>query len=74
MAMTSAERSRKWRQSHVVEKKLMDADWAERHPERVREIRLAYYKRNRDAINARRRARRAACRSSSITASKATDG
>jgi hypothetical protein len=59
MPMTSAERSRKWRESHIVEKKLMDAEWVERNPERVRAIRLAYYARNRDAINARRRALRA---------------
>jgi hypothetical protein len=66
MPMTSAERSRKWRLSHVVEKKLMDAGWVERNPERVRAIRYAYYVRNREAINARRRARRAAQKAAGV--------
>jgi hypothetical protein len=56
--MTSAERSRKWRLTHVVEKKLYDGAWREENPERCREMGSAWRTRNKDAVNERRRARR----------------
>jgi hypothetical protein len=60
--MTSAERARKWRLTHIVEKKLNDAAWRENNQERNRATSRAWYQANKDRLKAKREARSAELR------------
>jgi hypothetical protein len=59
MAMTSAERSRKWRLTNPLKKKLGDIAWRKLNPKREKFVADRWRAKNKDKLNAQQRARRA---------------